>query len=1203
MLTVLQTLLSSRSGDSQERIRKFSAFAVSTQSKLAFGAVERRRDTGMCDRLGGKGKVRLVTLTLSFLGQFYAASNGSALTSFESVKVRGLLAYLAIESERPHSRDALTGLLWPDWPQSSARRSLSQALFNLRQVIGDPSANPPYLLIDRLNVQWNRASAAALDFWAIEPLLRLPATKLSPEMLEVVTDCYRGKLLAGFVIDESDPFLRWLEGRREQLHRQVMLVFDERIRRLMAQGNDTLPEALQLAEQQLTFEAWREESHRHVMQLLALQGQRSAALAHFEQCKKLLADELAVEPDAQTMQLLAQIQRDEIGGLIAQRLNGNQQRQNQNQNQRLDQGDSQHTANGALDSLVQTVPLAVMPTPVMPTSVMATPNHPSSVSPFSVPPSSVLPGSAKESRPSPIISLPPVPGGFVGRASEQVEILRLLSDDACRLLTLIGPGGIGKTWLATHAVHAWLEQVDHQVTDGVYFVSLAEAEANGMGSIVEQIVQPIANALALTFSTQTSLLEQLSAYLVSKQLLLVMDNFEPLIEGAFVISELLNAAPQLRILVTSRERLNLQEEWLLELTGLDFPEDEDVSVDASWLASSVTRHSALQLFIQNARRVQPTFIVDQDAILPIVRICRLLAGMPLGIAIAASWVRHLTCSEIVTEMERDRDFLTSTQRNIPTRHRSMRAVFNYSWRLLTNEEQQSLARIAIFPQSFNRISAKAIADAGLPLLSTLVDKSLLQRLENGRYVLHPQLRQFAFEHLEQSPSALYESRQRHARWFGELLQQSLLGLSGVEQKEAVSIIVQEVDHLRLGWRFVVETGQPLLIDHYVPGLFHLYNIRGWYLEGAMLFKGAIEQMIQHPECHEIGSRSAVALAALQIHYAEFLHRLSSFDEARHYLDAAMPFVRAHQRSAEIGFALNALGYNWYMRGDYQAAQAPYQEALAIFRQTRHFAGIATVLNNLGNVFAAQDESGSYQGAQRCYEESLQVARASGNQQEIARALLNLGTIAHVHHEYLNARFYYEESIQSAREIDSRRNLAIALSNLGDVYIQTNDLTAAQSHLLEALSLKRKLGDQRSAAYTLNILSDVYLKLGDRAHAYSSCLEALRTALAVKALPVACETMLQLANLLLGVGEQKIAFKLALIILHHPAPEESAKKHAHTLLTQLPTVVNDNVANDNIVNEIVNEEEIKFLQHRAKIDDLKALLDPLIQQIPAILAVA
>ena len=256
-----------------------------------------------------------------------------------------------------------------------------------------------------------------------------------------------------------------------------------------------------------------------------------------------------------------------------------------------------------------------------------------------------------------------------------------------------------------------------------------------------------------------------------------------------------------------------------------------------------------------------------------------------------------------------------------------------------------------------------------------------------------------------------------------------------------------VDHLRLGWRFVVETGQPLLIAIMCLGSFiSIIFVAGIWKGHA--FKGAIEQMIQHPECHEIGSRSAVALAALQIHYAEFLHRLSSFDEARHYLDAAMPFVRAHQRSAEIGFALNALGYNWYMRGDYQAAQAPYQEALAIFRQTRHFAGIATVLNNLGNVFAAQDESGSYQGAQRCYEESLQVARASGNQQEIARALLNLGTIAHVHHEYLNARFYYEESIQSAREIDSRRNLAIALSNLGDVYIQTNDLTAAQSHLLK-----------------------------------------------------------------------------------------------------------------------------------------------------------
>ncbi|MFN8376606.1 MAG: AAA family ATPase [Anaerolineae bacterium] len=327
--------------------------------------------------------------------------------------------------------------------------------------------------------------------------------------------------------------------------------------------------------------------------------------------------------------------------------------------------------------------------------------------------------------------LPTTHTSFIGRDVEYREIAQLLSNSPCRLLTLVGPGGIGKTRLALEAMRQF------SFPHGVYFVSLQSLTSPAF------MLSTLADALGFQFYSGADPKQQLLHYVSEKSLLLVLDNLEHLLEGVTLLSDMLAAAPRIRILATSRERLNLREEWVLEVKGLQFPPtDAELNLEP---------YSAIHLFLQHTRRANVNFTLTDAQKPAVIRICRLIGGMPLAIELSATWVKVLSCEQIAHEIERSLDILETGARNIEPRHRSMRAVLDQSWHLLSHAERDTCRRLSVFRGSFSREAAEYVAGTSLRVLTALLDKSLLRLSENGRYDLQELVRQYAEEELAERP--------------------------------------------------------------------------------------------------------------------------------------------------------------------------------------------------------------------------------------------------------------------------------------------------------------------------------------------------------------------------------------------------------------------------------------------------------------------
>lgn len=312
---------------------------------------------------------------------------------------------------------------------------------------------------------------------------------------------------------------------------------------------------------------------------------------------------------------------------------------------------------------------------------------------------------------------------FVGRGGELAEVWERLNDPACRLLTLTGPGGIGKTRLALEAAR------QAEYPDGVYFLPLQSL------SSPEQIIPIISKELPISGNAQQDMKARLFRYLRDKRLLLVLDNFEHLLDGVGLLSEILEVAPEVKLLVTSRERLHLMEEWVMDVQGLEIPKAD--------VPDAAEHYSAVRLFVQCALRAG--YQVRDGDMAFVIRICRLVSGCPLGIQLAAAWTRSLTCQQIMRELERGLDFLQTPFRNVEPRHRSLRAAFEPTWERLTEAEQALFMRLSVFRDSFTLEAAEQVAGASLQLLTALVDKSLLRLNQDGGYEIHELIRQYAEE--------------------------------------------------------------------------------------------------------------------------------------------------------------------------------------------------------------------------------------------------------------------------------------------------------------------------------------------------------------------------------------------------------------------------------------------------------------------------
>jgi len=379
---------------------------------------------------------------------------------------------------------------------------------------------------------------------------------------------------------------------------------------------------------------------------------------------------------------------------------------------------------------------------------------------------------------------------FLGRNAELGDISALIHNPLCRLLTLVGPGGIGKSRLALEAA----SNQPGSFSDGRYIAYLQALPS------ADLLVSAIAEALEFRFQPDDDPHDQLVAYLRHKSLLLVLDNFEHLLDGASLVGDILASATAVKVLVTSRERLHLQEEWVYEVRGLDYPANDS--------ETDIETYGAVQLFIHSARRVSPQFRLTGLCKPPVARICRLVGGMPLGIELASAWTRALPCEEIAREIERSLDILEATARNVPPRHRNMRAAFEPTWHRLPEEERHVFMKLSVFRGGFTREAAESVAGATLQSLLSLVDKSLLRLDANGRYTIHELLRQYGEEQLNASPPERDQSLDLHCSCYLDLLTRcAQLFVYLGQQKEALAVMKNELENMRLAWRRAVLQGR------------------------------------------------------------------------------------------------------------------------------------------------------------------------------------------------------------------------------------------------------------------------------------------------------------------------------------------------------------------------------------------------------------
>ena len=611
----------------------------------------------------------MARFTLNLLDTFQATLNQQPLPHFRSSNNQGMLVYLLLQNDKPIHRGTLATLFWPDETDKNASNNMRQSLYQLRKLLGDlDNPDQPFLLVSRQTVQFNPESDFELD-------VRQFLHAIDTGDLETAVSYYQGELLPGFTCDSLE-FETWLRQERETLHNLALEAMQEVAQDCLQNGR--FDQAQTLARQQLKLEPWREQAHRQLMQAFALTGNRSKALAQYNFCQEVLAEELGIEPAAETLKLFEDIKAGRYGSV------------------------------DATETLLPPV-------------------------------------KARHNLPAETTQL-------IGRDQEVDQISQLLIEDGQRLITILGPGGIGKTRLAQAIGANLLDQFQH----GVYFVDLAPlAQSDEMG---------LAIAATLDYQapdTAQAMFPQLLKAISHQNLLLILDNFEHLLDGATVVTEILEACPSVTILVTSRQRLNLTIENRFELSGLDFPD---------WLTpEDALDYTAVQLFMENGRRAQPNFTLTEKNVNDVAHICQLVQGMPLGLVLATSWLELLSPGEIAIEIEKSFDFLSSAMADLPARQRSMHAVFDYSWQMLTPTEQAVLAKLSVFRGGFTREAAEQVADANLRILLSLVNKSLLQRQpESNRYQLHELLRQFAAQKRRKVDSADVAA-QAHCHYFASLM--------------------------------------------------------------------------------------------------------------------------------------------------------------------------------------------------------------------------------------------------------------------------------------------------------------------------------------------------------------------------------------------------------------------------------------------------
>jgi predicted ATPase/DNA-binding SARP family transcriptional activator len=991
---------------------------------------------------------------IRLLGNIQIETEAGLLQDFRSRKALALLAYL-VRRKQPVARSHLADLWWGDQAEARGRGNLRRELAYLSTIL------PGCFEADRQTIRFNPIETCWVDTLAFDKLAPTPRpaqpegdqpkplaaswlapVSSTPEDLEAqaarlaeAVALYQGDFMAGFYLDDCPEFEMWLLGEQQSWRQRVTNIFD--CLTVYYGFHQRENQALLYAKRWLELEPWQEVAHQHLMRLLTRTGQRSAALAQYETCRRILADELGVEPSAETVELHEQIRSGKL----------------------RPEAKREETSSSSRP----------VPQPTL---------------------DKLRPGPAAELTQI-IHNLPLHPTPFVGRRQELADLAKFLDDPDIRLITILAPGGMGKTRLALAAAEDYLSRMatgaEPLFSRGVYFVPLAPL--GEMTRLVSTIAEALGFPLAVGVQQTRTPEQQLLDYLHQKHLLLILDNFEHLLSlsegdpGAVeLVVDILQTAPGVQILVTSRERLNLSGEQVYPIDGLDFP-DEETLVDQD-PAALITESAAFKMFWLSARRARPDFELAGDDLPYLGQICRLVQGMPLGIELAAAWVSLLSLADIVAEIRQSLDFLETDARDVPKRQRSLRAVFDTSWNYLSEAEQFVFTRLSVFRGDFTRQAGQKICDASLRVLSTLASKSFLQyNPARDRYQIHELLSQYGGDKLAEQTVETSTVKDRHSHYYLNALHHRQAALKGAGQHTALAEIEADIENIWAAWQWALARGDLEYLKPAMDSLGYFYKWQGRYQEGLRAYRLVVEALAEIATPNPQRTLIAAKAMAWQSVFDRLLGQNESAGELLQQSLALLdnPVLADQDIRLEQAFILLQMGH-LVLPSNLDEALLWYNQSLALYQVLPDPWGAARAL-------AAPAEArggGENTIAKERLEESLTLRRWLGDKRGIADNLVTLSTLASYEGNTTEALRLAEESLALYREIGNPVGVARGLNNLAR--IKTNSLgqsVEAYNLQLECVAIYKDLGDRSSLPMLYAELGLVTTFLGrpDEARAY------------------------------------------------------------------------------------------------------------------------